>query len=295
MNWEGVITAMVTPLKNNGEEVDIDALKVYCDFLVEKNIDGVFVCGTTGEGPKLKLDERMKISETVVERLKGKIKTIIHTGTIITSDTIKLSKHAWKIGADAVVVVLPYYYHYNDDLLYRYFMEIANVIPEMPLFIYNIPQCAINNLTPDLFKRLIENIPSIVGIKNSNSDIHQDIEFIQIANGKCSLFIGDDGLIVSGLSMGANGLVSGNASVFPEYFVDLYKTFKSGNLIAAREKQHFINKLRNVLAREHDIASFKKALSFRGVNVGNVRKPDQDLSENEANKLKQALIKLGVI
>jgi len=216
MAWEGVITAMVTPLKNNGGEVDFQALDEYCDFLLDKGINGVFICGTTGEGPKLKIDERMKIAEFVVDKLKGKIKTIVHTGSIITSETLSLSKHAQQIKADAVVVVLPYYYHYNDELLYSYFMEIADAVPDMPFFIYNIPQCTGNNLSLGLFKKLIDNIPNLVGIKNSNSDIHQDIEFIDAAENRCSVFIGDDGLIVSGLSMGASGLVSGNASAFPD-------------------------------------------------------------------------------
>ena len=295
MDWEGVITAMITPMKNGGEDIDYQALKNYCDFLSKKNIDGVFICGTTGEGPKLKIDERMKIAETVVEKLKGKIKTIVHAGSITTSDTIKLSKHAQEIKADAVVVVLPYYYKYNDEILYRYFMEIADAVPDMPLFIYNIPQCTVNNLSSMLFKRLVDNLPNLVGVKNSNFDIHQDIEFIQIAQNRCSIFIGDDGLIVSGLAMGASGLVSGNSSAFPEYFVDLYKTFKNGDLKAAMEKQHFINKLRGILAHGRDIASFKKALSFRGINVGNVRKPDLDLDDNEAADLKKELQKLGAI
>jgi len=295
MTWKGVITAMITPMKNNGEEIDYEALKNYCNFLVGKNINGVFVCGTTGEGPKLKIDERMKIAEKVVEKLKGKIKTIIHTGAMITSDTIHLCRHALDIKADAIVVVLPYYYRYSDDLIYRYFMEVAESAPDMPLFIYNIPQCTVNNLSPDLFERLVNNLPQLKGVKNSNSDLHQDIEFIKIANGRCSIFIGDDGLIVPGLSMGASGLVSGNSSVFPEYFVDIYRTFKSGDIKAAMEKQHFINRLRGILAHGRDNASFKKALSFRGIDVGDVRAPDKDLTDKEALKLKKELQELGAI
>lgn len=293
--WRGVIPAMVTPLKDGGRSVDHDSLRSYCDFLAERAVHGVFCGGTTGEGPLLSLVERKEIAKTVVSRLKNRIRVIIQTGCITTDQTVDLTKHARDIGADAAGILLPYYYGYNDELLFTYFSEIACAVPDFPLFIYNIPQCTCNNINFDLFERLLENIKNIVGIKNSNADIFQDIEFVKRAKGRCSLFIGSDGLLLAGLSVGANGLVSGNASVFPEPFLALYNAFMEGDLQKVRDRQYFIDKLRKVLANGRDNASFKKALSFRGIKAGSVRSPDKDLSDEESQRLKNNLEELGLL
>ncbi|HHF98718.1 MAG TPA: 4-hydroxy-tetrahydrodipicolinate synthase, partial [Candidatus Aerophobetes bacterium] len=97
--WEGVISAIITPMKDGGEKVDAEAMRSYLDFIVEKGVDGVFVGGTTGEGPLLSLEERKQIAEVAVEKLKGKVKVIVHTGCITTEESIRLTKHSCEIGA----------------------------------------------------------------------------------------------------------------------------------------------------------------------------------------------------
>jgi 4-hydroxy-tetrahydrodipicolinate synthase len=286
---------MITPLKEGGRNVDHDALRKYCDFLAERGIHGVFCGGTTGEGPLFSVQERKEIAETVVSQLKTRVPVIIQSGCITTEQTIELTLHSQEIGADAAGILLPYYYGYNDDLLFSYFSEIANAVPDFPLFIYNIPQCTCNNMSPSLFERLLDSIGSIVGIKNSNADIFQDIEFVKRAKGRCSLFIGNDGLLLAGLSIGAKGLVSGNASAFPEPFLDFYNTYMKGDLSKVREKQDFIDRLSNILANGRDNASFKKALSFRGIKAGSVRSPDKDLLDEESQQLKKNLEELDLL
>jgi dihydrodipicolinate synthase/N-acetylneuraminate lyase len=293
--WRGVIPAMVTPLKDEGRSVDHDALRIYCEFLAERGIHGVFCGGTTGEGPLLSVQERKEIAETVVSQLKNRVPVIIQTGCITTDQTLELTNYSKSIGADAAGILLPYYYGYNDELLFSYFLEISKAVPDFPLFIYNIPQCTCNNMSSSLFERLLDNIDSIVGIKNSNADIFQDIEFVKIAKGRCSLFIGNDSLLLAGFSIGANGFVSGNASAFPEPFIDIYNTYMDGDLSKLREKQYFIDMLSKVLANGRDNASFKKALSFRGIRAGNVRSPDKDLSDRESQQLKKNLEELGLL
>lgn len=293
--WKGIIPAMITPLKDSGRSVDHEAMRNYCDFLAEKGVHGVFCGGTTGEGPLLSLAEKKEIARTVVSQMNSKVRVIIQTGCITTDQTVELTKYCRDTGADAAGIVLPYYYHFDDDRLFAYFMEIAESVPDFPIFIYNIPQCTCNNVSLPLFRRLLENIENIVGIKNSNPDIFQDTEFVKIAKDRCSLFVGSDGLILAGLSIGARGLVSGNASAFPEPYLDIYRAFVKGDIEKAREHQYFIDRLRNVLANGRDNASFKKALSFRGINAGSVRSPDRDLSDTEAQNLKNSLKELGLI
>ena len=192
-------------------------------------------------------------------------------------------------------MVLPYYYRYDDELLYGHFMRVAEAVPDFPLFIYNIPVYTGNNMSRALFERLLKGIDSLVGLKNSNDDMFQIIDLIRISGDRCSIFNGNDGIILPSLACGADGLFSGNASVFPEPFVEIYSAVAEGDFIRAREIQHDIDRLRGVLACGRDNASFKKALDFRGIKAGDVRMPDQSLTDTESKKLKESLKKIGAI
>jgi 4-hydroxy-tetrahydrodipicolinate synthase len=293
--WQGVIPAMITPLTGGGRSVDTGALKRYCEFLAEVKVHGVFCCGTTGEGPLLTVEERMKVAEATVSSLKGRVRVVVQTGSITTDQTIALTRHARETGADAAGLVLPYYYTFEDEVLYAHFMEVADAVPGFPLFIYNIPGCTTNDISLPLLSRLLERIDSIVGIKNSTGDLCQTMMFIRLAGSRCAIFNGNDGLILPALAAGARGLVSGNASAFPEPFLALFHAFQSADLDRAREMQQRVDRLRQVLANGRDNASFKKALGFRGIQAGSVRRPDRDLSGEETARLKESLEKLGFL
>jgi dihydrodipicolinate synthase/N-acetylneuraminate lyase len=293
--WEGVISSLITPLKHGGNSVDLEAMREYCDFIVEKGVHGIFALGTTGEGTLLSMSERKSIAETVVAHVNNRVPVIIQTGCITTGQTIELTRHCRDIGADAACMVLPYYYALDDEAIFTYFMRIAGAVPGFPLFIYNIPLSTGNDLNPILFERLIDNIETIVGLKTSNCDMFQIQDYIRIAKDRCSVFIGCDHLILAALFMGARGIVSGNASAFPETFVRLYQVFERGELEKARECQVFGHKLENVLADGPSIALFKKALDFRGMKVGSVREPNRGLSAKETARLRRSLRELRLI
>jgi 4-hydroxy-tetrahydrodipicolinate synthase len=293
--WEGVVPAMITPLTEGGRRVDTGALNRYCEFLADSKVHGVFCCGTTGEGPLLSPEERMKVAEVTVSVLKGRVRVVVQTGSITTDQTISLTRHARDIGADAAGLVLPYYYTFNDEVLYAHFMEVAEAVQGFPLFLYNIPGCTTNDVSMSLLSRLLERIDSIVGIKNSTEDLFQTTGFIRLAGERCAVFNGNDGIILPALSVGARGLVSGNASAFPELFLELFGAFQSADLEKARKLQQRIDTLRQVLANGRDNASFKRALGLRGIPVGNVRRPDRDLNDEETARLKNELEKLGFL
>lgn len=292
--WKGVIAAIVTPLRPGGNSIDPGAIREYCDFIIEKGVHGIFALGTTGEGPLLSMSERKSIAEALVAHVNNRVKVIIQTGCMRAQQTIELTKHSHNIGADAAGIVLPYYYELDDDAIFQHFMRIADAVPDFPLFIYNIPQCTGNNLTPNLLKRIVDRTETIVGVKTSNSDILQIQEYIRIAAGKCSIFVGFDGLILAGLSAGVEGIVSGNASAFPEPFIKIYRAFERGEVQKVREYQLFIDKLRNLLG-DGGIASFKTALGFRGIKVGPVREPNRDLSAEETARLRESLRQMELV
>jgi 4-hydroxy-tetrahydrodipicolinate synthase len=292
--WKGVIPAIVTPLKDGGNSIDLEALREYCSFIIEKRVDGIFALGTAGEGLLLSPSERKSIAEALVAHVNKKVPVIVQTGCMRVEQTIELTRHCRDIGADAAAIVLPYYYNLDDQAIFEHFMRIADAVPAFPLFIYNIPQCTGNNLKPDLFGKLIERIETIVGLKNSSSDIFQAQDYIRIAGDKCSIFVGYDALILAVLSAGACGIISGIASAFPEPYVNIYQAFMSGELEKTREYQALIDKVYKV-SKGGDIASLKKALEFRGIKVGGVREPNRNLSDEEAAKLRKSLGEMGLV
>jgi len=293
--WEGVIPAIVTPLTDDGKNIELSVIREYCDFMVERGVMGIFCCGTTGEGPLLSISERKRVAEEVVLNVNKRIKVVVNAGCITTEDSVELTLHCRDIGADAAAVVLPYYYPLDDQALFNHFMFLVENVPDYPIFVYNIPQCTCNNLSTSLFQKLIKSLPSLVGVKTSNPDPFQIQEYIRIAGDGCSIFVGCDGLVLSALAMGAAGLVSGNASAYPEPFIDIYNAFINGDLEKARQYQLMIDRLRAVLGDGSLIALFKEALKFRGISAGKVRRPNRELSPEEVETLRRSLTSLGLI
>ncbi len=286
---KGVVSAAITPLKNGGNEVDYDALKNYCDFLIEKGIQGLFICGTTGEGPLLSIQEKESIIKVVVKHVNGRVKVVAHSGEITTENSMKLSKIAQKHGADAVAVVLPYFYSLDEEALLEHFVKVANSVPDFPVYIYNIPQNTINNFSPILLEKLLNKVKNIAGIKTSNADLAQLQAYLEKFNGKHTTFVGSDRYAMAGLGAGAQGIVSGNASTFPELFINLYQSIEKGDIKTARKHQLIINKLATILKDGRYPGYYKKALELRGIKVGKVRAPHRELFPDEVEELKRSL------
>ncbi len=293
-NWEGVIASIVTPLKNRGSEADADTMRRYCDFILNKGVNGIFALGTTGEGPLLSLSEKKLLAETVVDQVNKRIPVIVHTGCITTDETIELTRFCKDIQVDAASIVLPYYYGLDDDAIYGHYAEIADAVPDFPLFTYNIPGATGNNLSPALFEKLVNDL-GIVGLKSSSPDLFNFQDYLAVAGDKCAVFIGCDEVMLPALAVGAKGVVSGPASAFPEAYVDIYQAFKNESRDDASRYQEFGYKLALLLTENARIASFKTAIRFRGIDVGSVRKPLRELTDKETETLKKHLSDMGLL
>jgi 4-hydroxy-tetrahydrodipicolinate synthase len=293
-NWEGVIASIVTPLKNRGSEADVHKMRGYCDFIVNKGVNGIFALGTTGEGPLLSLAEKKLLAEVVVDQVNKRIPVIVHTGCITTDETIELTRFCKDIQVDAASIVLPYYYGLDDDAIYGHYAEIAYAVPDFPLFAYNIPGATGNNLSPALFEKLV-NAVGIVGLKSSSPDLFSFQDYLAVAGNKCAVLIGCDEVMLPALAVGAKGVVSGPASAFPEAYVDIYQAFKNENRDAASRYQEFGYKLALLLTENASISSFKTAIRFRGIDVGSVRKPLRELTDKETETLRKHLSDMGLL
>lgn len=285
----GVTVAMVTPIDDK-DRVMNEVIRQHVDFLIEKGVDCLYPLGTTGEMYLLTIDERKKVAETVVDQADGRVKVYIHVGAMRQKDTIQLAKHAYEIGADGIGVITPAFFTVDDKGMEEYFVSIANSVPEdFPVYLYNIPQCSTNDLKPEVIENIIKKAPNVMGIKYSYPDLLRTTEYLKINNGNFSVLHGTDRLFNSLLSMGCDGVVSGNAGVFPEPFVAVYKAFKKGDLEEARKQQNIANEISEILRNGSNMAYFKSALKLRGLDAGHVRKPLLDLSEEQLQQLKSKI------
>lgn len=285
----GLTIAMVTPFTQEGE-VDYQAVEQLAKMLISKGVNCLYPCGTTGEMLRLSVDERKKIIETVVNVANKKVTVFAHVGCMKQNDTIELAKHAEKIGADGIGVVTPQFFGLNDREMEEYYVAVANsVSQDFPVYLYNIPQCAANDLKADVAQRIANRCSNVIGIKYSFADINRTVDYLKVNNGTFSVLHGCDRVFTSMMALGCEGTVSGIAGVFPEPFVEVYKAYTSGDLVGAQKAQKICVKFCDTLKGGSNMSYFKEALKIRGIAAGVMRKPQLDIEKEEIEKLQKEL------
>lgn len=293
MRLSGVVAAAVTPMSQDGSSLAGDeTCAAYFEFLVQQGVHGLFVCGTTGEGPLLSLDERMRVAELAVKVAGRRTPVIVHTGALSTAHAIELTRHAASIGADAVAVITPYFYPVDQEAMFQYFTAVVSAVPGLPVYLYNIPAFAGNAITPELLGRLLKACPNIVGMKHSDANLVRLQEFQQVGGQGFAVLSGSDAVAMAALALGASGCVSGNASVLPEVSLALYDAVKRGDLAAARREQGVLHEVRALLGDGLSLASFKAALRLRGIPAGGVRSPHRGLLPEEQARVERGMADL---
>jgi len=288
---EGIITALITPFTHEGN-INEGALRELVEFQIRSGVHGLYPCGTAGEGLTMSIEQRKRVAEIVVDQVKARIPVVVHIGAINTAMTIQLAKHAEKIGADALGCVTPYYYAPDDDAIIEHYKRVVEAV-RIPIFVYNIPHRTTINVTPDLMVRLAK-LPNIIGIKDSSRDFTQLCEYIEKLSKGFTVICGTDAFIIPALFMGAKGAISAIANAFPELLVDSYDAYKKRNYEKAIALQTKVIAARRVLATPA-IAPLKEALKMRGFRAGTVKSPLRPMTEEEAIKLRDSLIRLGLI
>ncbi|MCD6491059.1 MAG: dihydrodipicolinate synthase family protein [Candidatus Korarchaeota archaeon] len=262
---------------------------------MKSGIHGLFICGTIGEGPLLGIDQREAVAENAVDFVNGRVPIIIHTGTERLDKTSELTLHAEDIGADAVGIVVPYYYNYSQKELFEYYKEIARKT-EIPIFIYNIPSRTGNNINVSTIKRLNTEFSQIIGLKDSSKDIIFLSEVLSNLPKSFIILIGSDALIFPGLLLGCKGAISTISNAFPELLIELYNKIEERDLTMAKEIQFKILQARNILSMHSYIAVYKAILRLKGIPIQNiVMEPLHKISSEEANRLFEALKRIGLI
>jgi 4-hydroxy-tetrahydrodipicolinate synthase len=269
----GVTVAMVTPFNENGE-VNLEAVRNLSSFLIDKGVDALFPLGTTGEMYRLSIAERKEIAETVLK------------GAMRMDETIELSQHAEKIGADGIGVVTPSYFNVNDRELEEYYTAVAESVSEnFPVYLYNIPQCSANDLSAEVAEKLYQKHSNIVGIKYSYPDIMKTNKYLEIGDGQFSVMHGTDKLMHTLLTLGCAGVVSGISSVYPEPFVALYQAYQNNDQEKILKVKKIAGKFVETLKAGTNLAYFKAALNRRGIKAGYMRRPQLELTAAEKEEL----------
>jgi len=280
----GVITAMPTPFDAKGC-INVEAIEKLTDFLIKKKVNCLYPCGTTGEMYLMTAEERELVAETVIKKAARRVPVFIHTGAMREEETLRLSLHAVKAGADGIGIVTPSFFKLSDRAMVRYFCEITSALPaDFPVYAYNIPQLSGNEISADVLDEITTKHKNIIGIKYSFPDMNRLLQYLNLKNRSLSVVFGPDQLFLPAMLMGCDGIVSGCSSALPEIFVDLYQKIISGDLEAAKNAGIKATLAVRFIQSGFDLANIKAVLNARGIPIGHMRKPLPDLTEEEKIK-----------
>ena len=287
MRLEGnLYIAMVTPFTGSGE-VNYEKARELASHLISEGCDGLVICGTTGEVPTLKHQEKLTLLQNIVAEVGQKAEVIAGTGSYNTEDSIALSREAEEIGVDGVMLVVPYYNKPPQGALYQHFKTIAESI-ELPVMLYNVPGRTSRNMEAETTIKLAE-IDNIVAIKEASGDFDQATEIIARAGDKIDVYSGDDSLTLPLMSLGGKGVVSVAGHLIASEIKDMIDSAMSNDFKRAAE----INKklypiFKNMFISTNPIP-VKTALNMQGWDLGGFRQPLVELEESNKELLKNLL------
>ncbi len=273
-----MVVATITPLSPDGSSLDLDAVAPYAAFLEQHGADGAFVCGTTGEGVLLSIDERRRVVAAFREALTGAL--IVHAGAQTTADTVELAEHAREVGADAVAVIPPPYFPLDADALTAHFVAAARAAAPLPFYCYAFAARSGYPLPVEVIGRIGRAVDNLAGLKVSESPFERVEPYLDLG---LPVLIGSEPLISRGLARGAIGTVSGLSAAFPDVV--------RANLDAADEgAAQRLGELRAALDAVGLIAGAKYVLGRRGLPVTTgMRAPLRPLGADQARELDEAL------
>lgn len=290
--FEGVCTALVTPMKANGE-VNFEKLDELIERQIAGGVDALCICGTTGEASTLSHEEHIEVIAHGVKTVNKRVPVIAGAGSNSTETAIYLSVEAEKAGADAVLHVSPYYNKASQKGLIKHFTAVANAI-KIPVILYNVPSRTGCNIKPETQAELINNVPNIVGVKEASGDISAIAQVRKLIGDNGTIYSGNDDQAVPIMSLGGKGLISVLSNVAPEFTHDMVCSYLEGDIQKSRDMQIQSLDLIDALFCEVNPIPVKTALNLMGLNAGPLRLPLCEMEEANEARLKKALIDFGI-
>ncbi|MGN0795867.1 MAG: 4-hydroxy-tetrahydrodipicolinate synthase [Christensenellales bacterium] len=285
MIFKGSATALITPFTESG--VDFDAYEKLLNFQIENGTDALVVLGTTGEPATMSAKEKDEVIKLAVKTVKGRVPVIVGTGSNSTAQAVENSKNAEKLGADALLVVTPYYNKATQNGLIAHYSEIAKNTG-LEIICYNVPGRTGVNMLPKTFARLSEDNKNVVAIKEASGNMEQIEEAIRLTSGSADVYSGDDGLTVPVIAMGGQGIISVASNVIPKYVSDMCKSTFGGDFKKAAKMQLDMLPFVKALFMEVNPIPVKKMAEIVGLCQKYVRLPLTEMLPENAEILKSA-------
>lgn len=290
--FKGAAVAIVTPFKDN-REINFPKLGEIIDDQIAHHTDAIVICGTTGESSTLTHEEHLEAIKFAIDHVAGRVPVIAGTGSNCTETAIYLSQEAEKYGADALLIVTPYYNKATQKGLIAHYTAIANSV-KLPIIMYNVPSRTGCNILPETAATLVKEVENIVGIKEATGNISQVARLMNLTDGKIELYSGNDDQIVPLLSLGGLGVISVLSNVAPQETHDIVAKFMEGDVEGSRALQLKAIPLVDQLFCEVNPIPVKAAMNLMGWEVGSLRMPLTDMEPEHQEKLKKAMIDFGI-
>jgi len=289
--FKGSITALITPFRNG--RIDEVGLQSFVEWQIAEGTDGFVPCGTTGESPTLSHEEHHRVVELCVEVSKGKVPVIAGAGSNSTAEAIDLAQHAKKVGADAVLVVTPYYNKPTQEGLFQHFKAINDAV-DIPIVIYNIPARSVVDMSVETMARLAK-LPNIVGVKDATNDIIRPLRTrVAIGPQFCQLS-GEDGNAVAFLAQGGVGCISVTSNIAPRLCAEMQDAWAAGDFATVYRLRDLLIPLHDAMFCETNPAPVKYGASLLGKTDGSLRLPLVEISDDNKKKVQAAMKSIGLL
>lgn len=290
--FKGAGVAIVTPMKDNGE-VNYEVLEQLIEEQIAGGTDAIIICGTTGESATLSEEEHSAVIRFAIQKVNKRVPVIAGTGSNCTATALKLSKEAENDGADALLLVTPYYNKATQKGLIAHYTTIANSV-SLPIILYNVPSRTGCNLLPETLAVLAKNVKNIVGVKEASGNISQVAKVRLLCGDDFDIYSGNDDQIIPILSLGGIGVISVLSNIAPRETHNIVMDYLNGDVEKARDEQLRAIPLIDALFCEVNPIPVKTAMNLMGKNVGPLRAPLCEMEEAHLEKLKQAMVDFGI-
>jgi 4-hydroxy-tetrahydrodipicolinate synthase len=288
LRLKGVFVPPVTPFARDGK-LDVEGLRSCVRFWLEGGVSGLVPCGSNGEAPYLSREERKKVVETVVDEVDGKVPVVAGTGSMSTWETIAFSKDAKDLGADAVLVVTPYYFKLSNREICEHYRAISEAV-DFPVVLYNVPKFTGFSLEPAVVSKIADENKCVIGVKDSSGCVGGIVEIIRLVGSRVSVLAGTGDVVLPALMSGGSGAVVAVANVFPRLCCRLYEAFSKGEFERAARLQQRVSFANEVLVKRHNqLSAIKSALNLQGLPGGHPRRPALPLDDEETRDIENLL------
>lgn len=288
LKFSGTYTALVTPFTASTEAIDAAAFDMLLESQIAGGVAGVVPCGTTGESPTLSREEQIQLVKRSVEISKGRVQVIAGTGSNDTRKAIEASCDAERLGADAIMVVAPYYNKPTQEGLFQHFRAVANAV-KIPIIVYNVPGRTGIDIAPTTLARIVEACPNVTCTKEATGNVIRAQQIACLLGDRVTVLCGDDALTLPMIAVGARGVISVTSNVLPKHVSDTTRLALEGKFAEAKKTHLALVPVHDAMFVESNPAPAKAALAARGMMLDVVRAPLVSASDAAKRAVEEAL------